>query len=172
MLLKGVAHERQHSFFNINEAKTIGIISEASNKEEFELVKKYVAYLRDLRKKVKVLGFFGEKIIPKLTYSKFEYDFFTLKDLNWHQKPSSPIIENFINEEFDILLDLNIYDKLPLKFIAAASKAKCKIGKYSEETENIYDLMIETDTEKSLKYFLRQIDIYLSKINKATENKV
>jgi hypothetical protein len=153
--------------FNFNKIKTVGILFDASNPEDFELVKRYVIYLKEHTKKVKVIGFFSIKDIPSLTYSKIEYDFFSLKETNWMGKPTTHIIDNFINEEFDLLIDLNIHDHFPLKYIAALSKAGFKVGKYKEEiNEDIYDMMIDSDNTQKLKYFLRQVDTYITMLNK------
>jgi hypothetical protein len=156
--------------FNFTKIKTVGILFGASDPEDFELVKRYVIYLREHAKKVKVIGFFSSKEIPALTYSKLEYDFFSLKELNWMGKPSSHIIDNFISEEFDLLIDLNIHDHFPLKYISALSKAKFKVGKYKEEDENIFDMMIDSDNTQKLKYFLRQVDTYITMMNKPEPN--
>jgi hypothetical protein len=152
--------------FNFTNIKTVGIIFGASDPEDYELVKRYVIYLREHAKKVKVLGFFSTKEIPTLTYSKLEYDFFSRKELNWYGKPESHIIHNFINEEYDLLIDLNIHDHFPLKYISALSKAKFKVGKYKEEDESIFDMMIDSDNTQKLKYFLRQVDTYIGMLNK------
>jgi hypothetical protein len=90
--------------------------------------------------------------------------------LNWFGKPSTHIIENFINEEYDLLIDLNIHDHFPLKYIAALSKAKFKVGKYKEQDEIIYDMMIDSDNTQKLKYFLRQVDTYIAMLNKPEVN--
>lgn len=156
----------QQAKFSFDEAKTVGILFDAANPDDFELVKRYVVYLREHRKKVKVLGFFSNKQIPALTYSKLEYDFFTLKELNWFGKPTTHILDNFINEEFDLLIDLNIHDHFPLKYIATVSKAKFKVGKYSEADLGIYDMLIDSDNTKTLKYFLRQVDTYVAMMNR------
>ncbi len=156
--------------FNFNEIKTVGILFDSSNSEDYDLVKRYVTYLREHTKKVKVLGFFSTKNIPTLTYSKLEYDFFSLKELNWVGKPTTHIIDNFINEEFDLLIDLNIHDHFALKYISALSKAKFKVGKYKEKDEEIYDMMIDSDNTQKLKYFLRQVDTYITMLNKQDAN--
>lgn len=152
--------------FSFDRIKTVGILFDASNVEDFELVKRYVVFLREHTKKVKVMGFFSAKEIPALTYSKLEYDFFTSKEINWLGKPTTHLIDNFINEEYDLLIDLNIHDHFALKYIAALSKAKFKVGKYKEEDESIYDMMIDADNTQTLKYFLRQIDTYITMLNK------
>jgi hypothetical protein len=168
--LSAIKRELKPTKFNFNQIRTVGILFDASNPEDFELVKRYLVYLRESNKKVKVLGFFSDKKIPELTYSKLEYDFFSLKELNWFGKPSTHIIENFINEEYDLLIDLNIHDHFPLKYIAALSKAKFKVGKYKEQDEIIYDMMIDSDNTQKLKYFLRQVDTYIAMLNKPEVN--
>lgn len=160
---------RKKNLLNLADAKTVALLFNADEREEFELVKKYVAYLKELGKKVKVVGYYTTKELMSMSYSKLEYTFFSVKELNWHQKPNDLYINNFIAEEHDILLDLNIHDFFPLTYIAALSKAKCKVGKYTEEYGEIYDLMIETDVSKGMKYFLRNVDTYIDMLNKKND---
>lgn len=152
--------------FSFEKAKTVGIIFDATNTDDYEIVKRYVVYLREHMKKVKVIGFFSTKEIPALTYSKLEYDFFSVKELNWLGKPESVIIKNFIDEEYDLLIDLNIHDHFALKYIAALSKSRFKVGKLDEDGIDIHDLMIDADNTQTVKYFLRQIDTYITMLNK------
>jgi hypothetical protein len=123
-------------------------------------------YLREHRKRVKVIGFFTTKQIPDMAYSKLEYDFFSPKELNWFGKPSSVFIQNFMDEEYDLLIDLNIHNLFPLRYISALSKANFKVGKYYENDLDLYDMMIDSEETKSLKYFLRQVDTYITMLNK------
>jgi hypothetical protein len=164
--LKDHARERKLNKFSFNNVKTVGILFDATSAEDFELVKRYVLFLREHRKKVKVLGYFPSKRVPDMTYSKLEYDFFSDKELNWFGKPSGMVMSNFMNEQYDLLMDLNINDHFPLKYISALSKASFKVGKFSEKDIDMYDMMIDSDNTKTLKYFLRQVDIYLTMINK------
>ena len=158
---------RNRAIYNLEDAKTFGILFDSSNMEDIELVKKYVTYLKEMHKKVKVIGYYSTEIIPEFTYSKLEYDFFSRKELNWYFKPSGNFVEDFIAEEFDVLLDLNVYDQMPLKYISSLSKAKFKVGKFSMEKNNIFDMMIEKEDSKGFKYFLRQVDTYMTMINKS-----
>lgn len=155
--------QRKKHFESFAKAKTVGIVFNATNKEEFELVKQYVRYLKDADKKVKALGFFNTDKVPNLTYTKLEWDFFSIKDLSWNYIPNKKIIENFINEEYDILIDLNLHHDFPLYYIASLSKAHFKIGKFNTNAD--YDLMIEMPKDKGLKYYLRNVDQYLQLLN-------
>ncbi len=164
--LKDNPREHKPNRFNFDAIKTIGILFDATNPEDYELIKRYVLYLREHHKRVKALGYFSTKQLPEMANSKLEYDFFSGKELNWFGKPSSVIIQNFINEEYDLLIDLNIKDHFPLKYISALSKAHFKVGKYNEKEMEIYDMMIHSDNTKTFKYFLRQVDTYITMLNK------
>jgi len=163
---------RDKMFVNMQDAKSVGIIFEATDAGDFELVKKYITYLREMKKRVKAIGFYNQKNIPAMTYSKLEYDFFCQKDLNWYNAPDNIYVKNFIQEKFDIVLDLNLNDLFPLCYISSLSRATFKVGKKSDRNNSIFDLMIETDEKKGLKYFLRNIDTYLFIINNKQDKTV
>ena len=153
-------------FLNLEEAKTIGIVFDATENANFELVKKYISYLKELKKRVKAIGFFNTKVTPPMAYSKLEYDFFSLKDLAWNNIPKNIYVKNFIEDHYDILLDLNLNDSFPLRYISTLSRAKFKVGKSSKWNSSIFDLMLDIDASKNnLKYFLKNLDTYLFIIN-------
>ena len=156
---------RKKEAINFATAKNIGILFDATDAEGFELVKKYIKFLKDSKKRVRSIGFYNAKEIPELQYSKLEYDFFTKKQVNWHFKPSDPLIKNFVEEEFDILINFTVHKCLPLVYIAALSKAKFKIGKHFPKYEMYYDLLLDVEEGKGLKYFMRNVDVYMNMIN-------
>ena len=163
---------RNKTFMNMEEAKTVGILFDATKSENFDLIKKYIIYLKDMKKRVKAIGFYNQKETPPMAYSKLEYDFFTIKDLNWYNFPDNIYVRNFIEDEYDILLDLNIYDSFPLRYVSSVSKAKFKVGKKSERNSSIFDLMIDADASMGMKYFLKNIDTYLFIINKKHDKQI
>ena len=164
--LKDIVKVKKPIKFSFAKVGTIGVLFDATTSEDLELVKRYIAYLKENRKKVKVIGYFNVRDIPQLTYSKLEFDFFSTKELNWFGKPTPAHVNNFMEEEFDLLIDFNIADHFPLKYIAALSKANFKVGKFNEADKETYDLMIDTDAGQTLKYFMQQIDIYMAMLNK------
>ena len=166
--LKTVNHTRKINKFKFENAKTVGIIFDATNPDDFEQVKRYANELRENNKKVKVLGYFKSNGVPALTYSKLDFDFFSNKEVSLLGKPTPVFIHNFIEEEYDLLIDLNIHDHFALRYVAAMSKAVFKVGKFEEENDiHTHDMMIDSDHTKTIKYFLRQIDTYIMMLNKA-----
>ena len=168
--IKGEAKNvsRQKRVSNIDDAKTIGILFEFTTTEDFDLLKKYVLYLRDMKKKVKAIGYYTTKQEPYIQYSKVDYDFFGKSSHNWYGKPTDHILTNFMDEEFDIFIDINVNAQPVLTYIAAMSRAKFKVGR-AGENHYIHDLLFESPKEKGLKFFLRQVDTYLMMINKPVE---
>lgn len=163
---ESAGNSRARTIMNIDAAKNLGIIYTIGSIEDVELVKKYIGYLREKGKKVKSLGYIAQKEMPGNITTSIDQQCFTMKDINWYYKPATNIIDNFVKEEYDILLDLNIVDSLPLIFVASLSRGKCKVGKYSKKNESLYDVMIDTGEEKTLKYFLRNVDTYMDMLNK------
>lgn len=164
-LRKKAKPKREITFHNFETVKTIGILFNATQIDDWELVKQYIRYLKENGKKVKAIGYFNSPALPEFSYSKLDYDYFCNKNVGLLLKPDISFSESFINNEFDLLVDLNIYEDFPLYYMAALSSAKFKIGKYKNRSQ-VHDLMIELEVGKGLKYFMRNIDHYIMKINR------
>ena len=154
---------------NFNHCKAIAILFNAGDSEDYELIRKYVLYLRDQKKQVKAIGYFDSNFIPYFTYPKLDYDFFCKKDLNFNLSPKTNFHKSFLEKEFDILIDLNLKNENPLRYFAVLSNAKCKIGIESDINRGIHDLLFSIDKGKGVKFFLRHLDHYLGIINQQTE---
>ncbi len=157
--------QRNRKVIGIHDAKKIGVLYNATEMEDFEIVKTYVRKLLADKKEVVSLGYVDKKELPATQFAKLGLDFFSRKNLNWYMVPNSPLVENFINEEFDILINLNIGLCFPLQYISAISKAKFRVGQYDMKNTGFYDFMIHTPKNETLKHFIEQTDYYLNKIN-------
>jgi hypothetical protein len=167
LLGKEVTKARQaRTILSMKEAKTIGLVFSSSNEEDVEIAGKYENYLKEMGKTVKTIGFIGAKDTAANVTWWTGPQYITRKELSWFYKPSEEFIGNFVKEQFDMLIDMNIGGELPLMFVSASSKAKCKVGRYDEKYLSIYDVMIETDKTKTLKYFLRNVDTYMDMLDK------
>lgn len=155
-------YRREQKLVPFTEAKKIGILYDSTNEKHYEIVKKLVKDIRAQQKDVLALGYYDNKQLPNTRYVKLGLDFFTKKSLNWYLKPHNPNINNFINADFDILINLNIEKSFPLKYISAKTKAKFKIGKYDKKNAPFCDMMISTEENISLGKFIEQLLHYLN----------
>jgi len=155
----------KHQLISFDRAKTIGILYDSSNEKHFEIIKKYVKDVREnMHKEVLALGYYDQNELPPMRFAKLGLDFFTKKNLNWHFKPITPIVKNFVNKEFDMLIDLHTGNSLPFRYVVAMSKAKFKIGKYDSKVARFYDFMISTEEHIALPQFIEQVNHYLKQI--------
>lgn len=133
---------------NIGEANHIGIIYNATEYVSFEIIRNLVKELSlKEERKVTVLGYVdSKKLIDHYLYRK-GFDFFSKNELNWYFKPVSSLVEQFIAEPFDLLINLSLEDYYPIRYITALSAATFKAGKFSADDEHL-DFMIDIEREK------------------------
>jgi hypothetical protein len=150
---------------SLREAGTIGILYDATHERNYEVIRKLVKDIRALHKEVLALGYYNRRALPQNRFAKLGLDFFTRKSVGWTLKPSNQVVTNFINTEFDILINLNIEKCFPLKYISAKTQARFKIGRWDRRNAPICDLMIHTEEGLSLGQFVEQVMHYLNLIN-------
>ena len=153
-----------HETVNFEAAKKIGLLYDATEQKDFEIVKEYVKNVRSRQKEVLALGYVDKKVLPQNQFAQLGLDFFTRKDLNWQHFPKSLEVSNFIKEPFDIVLNLSDNSIFPLRYIAAVSKAKFRVGRFDETSVPCYDMMIEITPGTGLKQFIGQAEDFLGKI--------
>jgi hypothetical protein len=156
---------RNKEVCNLRNAKSIGILYDATSQEQIRMIQPFVSYFFNLKKDVKALGYVNSQQLSYCHVPKLQYDFFYKKDLNWHYKPQNYIIDNFIKKEYDILINLCDSSIIPIKYLVASSIAHFKIGIYEENYE-IYDLMISLKDDKSMEKLMHEIKYYINLINK------
>jgi hypothetical protein len=158
---------KKTAHFHFNEVKSVGIVFSADSASQIETVRKYMDALGNKGKQVKAICFYKTKQLPVLSSSNLLIDFVMPKEVNFMGVPSPSFVDGFIENEFDLLIDLDSNEIFPVEYVCAMSKAFFKVGRHSENNESIFDLMIKIDKDKDLDYFLEQINVYLKMINKA-----
>lgn len=151
---------------NINNAKSIGIIYDATKEEDFKIIREYVQKLKEFVPEVQSLGYADIKKLENFHIQPKEFAFFCKKDINWYGKPKTEAIIEFVIKDFDILIDLNPQEIIPLRFVLAESAASFKVGRKPERLDDLYHLMLEVKPDVDLKYLIEQINHYLEIINK------
>ncbi len=128
---------------NLKQAKSIGIIYNATKQEDFILVKDFVCKLKTIVPQVQAMGFVNNKELSDFHIQPLEFSFFCNSDLNWYYKPHEDSVDEFVKKEFDILIDLNFKELLAARFVLAESAALFKTGRFCNIEPNYYDLMIQ-----------------------------
>ena len=122
-------------------AETIGILFSVEDRRKHDEVKDFVQKLQQDGKKVQVLEFLPEK---KENY-EFMFDFFTLKDISFWGKIESAKTLKFSDTSFDYLFCLDTKLNPMISYVLARSKSKCRVGKYFENGEQLFEFMIDSN---------------------------
>ena len=140
-----------------------GIVIDASNADDRVVVSNFAEELRREGNRVKILGYVNTKMESLST----PFDIFTIADLNkLSQVPKSPVAESFMNQAFDVLINLSFRENhKALEYICAVSKANFRIGPwYSLKESNSYDLCLDAGQSATLKEWIGELMHTLQKI--------
>jgi hypothetical protein len=165
MLRKESAPARKRSGGNFNSAQKIGILYLDKDEAQYNLIRNYAKYLKEHFdvKQVHALAFVDmpAKKLPAYQTQILESSFFSREDVNWHFKPLKNT-DNFIREEFDILLDLSGGNSVPLHYVLKLSLAKMKVGLAGTRGDKYYDFMVNMGNDAPIDKFIEQLNLYLS----------
>ena len=154
---------RKHQAFNLDTAKRITILFDGTKPEDIKLVKTLVGKLSNGKELVSALGFVDQKDKSFEHMSSLHFDFFSNEELNWFGKPQGMVIDNFLKEDFDILIDLTLTKFYPLTYLAVASPSKFKVGRTRSDVD-VFDLTIDPTKDQDLAVLIEQITHYLNRI--------
>ncbi len=157
---------RNKKLINYSDIKDIGILYTLDNDDTYNKVSDFVGKMKNDNKRPKALGFIKNKKISEKFLPKLSFDFFSENDLNWYKKPDNKYVKDFVNKEFDLLINIDFENIFPIKYITAKSKAHLKAGLYKEQNSKYFDLMIKMDKSKDFDEFFTQVIHYLSIINR------
>lgn len=152
---------REKKIFNLDTAKTAGIIWEQDQQESFVRVENEL-YLSGI--KATGICYYPSK---KAEIPEGVNGFSRKETSRWTQVPDCSVVEDFILQKFDILIDLTGQSSFPAVYLTALSEAAFKIG-YSGNTANYFDLNIEFGEKPGTVQLAEQILYYLKRINKTT----
>lgn len=150
--------------YSIENASSIGVLYDASSRNDYEIVKKFIQYLREERKEVLSLGYINSKDSSEIVQAHLNYIFFDNTNLSKKMIPNSIEIENFIKTPYSILIDLNTKDSFPLEYISSLSHAKFKVGAKGNYRDTTCDLIIDIENDNRLEFLIIQIKNYLKMI--------
>ncbi len=144
---------------NLEEANTVGILFNAFDESQIQVVLNYADRLSANGKTISLLGYYDTKEI--IEHDDFPH--FNKKNIDWANRPEGEKVTQFMSESFDLLINLSGKTNPPFDYIMALSKASFRVG---PPTENTYscDLMIDTKNPEDIANFIKQAESFLNKM--------
>jgi hypothetical protein len=170
-LLRELPQDRHPVAHNLARARKVAIVYLVEDEAAHNHIRNYVKRIKEELgiSNVKALGYSEEKAMPHYLHAKLNFDAICQKDLNWYRIPQGNTVQNFMAEEYEIIIDLTLEDRLPIQYIMAKSRSKFKVGRWSESNTKILDMMIDVAGSRSLPQLIQQVHHYLLMVNSRTE---
>ena len=137
-------------------AQSIGVIHSACDQSGEQMIQDFITKLKSDNKKVQSLVFVS-KAKKKVEYP---YSYFTETDFKPNGKWKKVEVEQFQTSPFDYLISLDWESNKYTRNILAESKAKCRVGRYEEEYNQYFELMLQHGDD-DFESYLDQLYHYL-----------
>jgi len=130
-----------------DQAATMALLYDLPTGASGDFIARFIGQLKSDGKQVDNAGLYCAASFPADIQVPTHLNVFCKKDFRWDLRPAALYLKELIEREYDLLLDLSSRDSWPMKLIAAASRAKYKVGAHHPDFYQIYDLIIKVDAE-------------------------
>ncbi len=149
---------------SLQRAHVIGVLFDATDLNRRRAAVAFAEKLQQQGKLVFKLGYFHSR--QKNT--NFTFKHFNKRQIDWIYRPRSRDVDEFLNREFDMLINLEPRTRPHSEYLAAKAKAKFKVGPKASRLD-IYDLMVEASRKDDSAAFVDQVAEILEKTNQRHE---
>ncbi len=156
-------NKREKRAINLKEAKTAGIVMYPKTVNDFEESKSFLDEIRNSGAQITVLVYIDDDELYAYFRKKNYLNIVTQHELNWLYIPKHQIVERFISQPFDILIDLSLQFVFPVTYITATSEARFKVGLKNKQHQ-YFDMMLDLGEQVERAHFIEQLKYYLQNI--------
>jgi hypothetical protein len=139
-------------------AKAIGLLYSYNESVSQSKIDELIEKLEADGKSVHTVTF-----VPVKTGETPEYAYFNENDLAANGNWKNEGVESFRDNPFDFLISLDWNINKYTQNILAASRAKCRVGRFEEEKSQYFELMINPKDEK-YESFLKEVYHYVTNV--------
>lgn len=153
-----VSNKSIRQIINLNDAKKIGIVFDATNYNDINVIHDFKNIMRGAGKEVEIFGYINSN------EKKDEFFLMTNKNLNWYGYPTKHQAFVFAKNNLDILFGIYSDSKSPLNAIFANSNAKLRIGTFENHKVDLFDVMVGVKKEKNAKNIIKALTDFLIQV--------
>lgn len=155
---------------SFNEVSNILFFFDCSSEEKYREFERIYKYCQNLDKSIRAVGYTGLKKQAHYCTPRINFEYLLIADYNYLGIPKSSWVEELLATDFDLLIDLSHCMHRSFQWLAALSKASCKLGAEDVKCVSLYDISIDTENDRTQRYLMQQAIVYLNMLkNKNTE---
>lgn len=155
---------RTKRLHNLKTASTAGIIYDATNENNLQIIKELIKELKEENITSQALGYIDKKKRDDNYIGDNTYSFACRTDFSFFYSIKNEAIQSFIDKPFNLLFVLVNEQPFTVDYIGQLSKAEFKAGKAGLDND-LYDFMIELKEENGIPELKKQIMHYLKLLN-------
>jgi len=122
--------------------------------EKFQLDKKTVSFLYLLLKEEnRPNGALDDHMIP-----------IDKRNIGMFGDIKEEVVNHILTQKYDFVINADLYPNIYSDYLLAKSKSKCKIGRFFDDHDKFYDLMIQTNDGSDQEYYLNQVYHYIKQL--------
>ncbi|MPM46952.1 hypothetical protein SDC9_93659 [bioreactor metagenome] len=134
---------------SFEESRTFLLLFDSTTEEKYNEFTRILSSLQVNNKKVHAIGFHGLPKQPEWCANSIHVSFIGKNDMNSSNIPSDAIVDEYISEPYDVLVDLTYCMNPVFHWITALSAARLKIGAPSRQNQHFFDITIDVENGKT-----------------------
>jgi hypothetical protein len=138
----------------INPGKNILLLYDCTSQDERTHIIEFKEQLIAQGKSVIIYGYFHEKLDD---LNSIPHEVFSIKETTWYDKPKVSINEIFPQKAFDLVINLDRYDRPAISWMAAHIPAGLKAAFTFSSYPQIYDLVFDEPKELSTPQLIQRL---------------
>lgn len=155
---------RSVKIITLPEAKSIGILWNPTDEESIETYESLRKILTERDIKSFGIAYINSKREKETLSTVSNSWFMNSSNVSFFGRPKSGEGLQFVQQEFDILIDLSLEKSIALQYLLIHSVARFKVG-WKAQDPNLYDLEIDVTANPKCRFLMEQILHYLEKLN-------
>ncbi len=153
-----------------SKAKQVAVLYDAGSDGRPAFISQIMNRLKKDGKNVVALGFFNQKRMPEGVQAIEGVHYCSRKSFSIWMRPKSQAVGQFLEQSYDLLIDLTTKGPFMVKYVAGITRASYKAGVHHPDFLTIYDLLLHIE-DQTTDEKLADHAIHYLKIIKTPEEK-
>ena len=153
---------------SFEELDTILFFFDCTNEEKYREFERIYNYCKEHGKNVRAVGYTNMKHQAHFCTPRINFEYMLLSHHNSMGVPTALWTKELLEKDFDALIDLSHCMHKSFQWLIALSASRCKVGAADVNCEPLYDVIINTDNDRSQRYLMQQTIIYLNMLKNKT----
>jgi len=154
---------------SFEELDTILFFFDCTSEEKYREFERIYNYCKENGKNIRAIGFTNMKQQAHFCAPRINFEYVLTSHYNSTGIPNAQWVDELLKKDYDALIDLSHCMHESFHWLIALSSCKCKIGASDVNCSSVYDIIINTENDRTQRYLMQQTIIYLNMLKNKSE---